>query len=151
MRSLVQEFPANGRCLAPYSCLPPDAWERLMSYGSRDSTKPSACVLHDRAGSRGCVGAFRARCASSKHHFFAPGGLVFLFGQFSIGLQNHLKRILQVLASLFQSLALGVDPWNFLHPGSPPITHLLVCRSQLHVCIFIEFGLAVQPLARIPL
>jgi hypothetical protein len=147
MRSLVQEFPANGRCSAPCSCLPPDAWELLMSYGSRDSTKPSAYLLRDRASSRVRAGVFRARRASSKHHLFASSGLVFFFSQFSIGLQNHFKRIFQVLASLFQSLALGVDPRNFLHPRSPPITHVLVRRGQLHVCIFIGFRLVVQSLA----
>ena len=60
---------------------------------------------------------------------------------------NHSKRIFQVLASLFQSLALGVNPRNFFHPGSPPITHLLVRSGQFHVCIFLAFGLLVQSLA----
>jgi hypothetical protein len=94
----------------------------------------------DKAGSRGREGAFRARRASNKYQFFAPGRLVFLLGQFAIGFQNHLKCVLQVFASLFQRLPLGVDPRNFLYPGSPPITHLLVCGGQLHVCIFIAFG-----------
>ena len=71
---------------------------------------------------------------------------MFFFGQFAVGLQNHLKRIFQVLASLFQSLALGVNPRNFFHPGSPPITHLLVRSGQFHVCIFLAFGLLVQSL-----
>jgi hypothetical protein len=64
-----------------------------------------ACRLHDKANNRVRAGAFRAPCASSKNHFFAPSGFVFFFGQFSIGLQNHFKRILQVLASLFQSIS----------------------------------------------
>ena len=46
-----------------------------------------------------------------------------------------------------KSLALGVNPWNFLYPGSPPVTHLLVRRGQLHAHIFIGFGLLVQSLA----
>jgi hypothetical protein len=147
MKSLVQEFRASGRYPALCSCLPPDGGERLRSYGWRDSTRPSACRLPDTAGSRVRAGAFRAPYASSEHQFFAPSGFVFSFGQLAIGLQDHFKRILQVLASLFQSLALGVDARNFLHPGCPPIVHLLVCRSQLHACIFIGFGLVVQSLA----
>ena len=110
MMSLVQEFPANDKCLALCSRLSPDAWERPTSYGWRDSTKPNACRLPDKAGSRVRAGAFRARRASSKHEFLAPRGFVFFFGQLAICLQNHFKRILQVLASLFQSLALGVNP-----------------------------------------
>ena len=72
---------------------------------------------------------------------------MFFFGDLAICLQNHFKRILQFLASLFQSLALSVNPWNFLYPGSPPVTHLLVRRGQLHAHIFIGFGLLVQSLA----
>jgi hypothetical protein len=147
MKSLVQELPANDKYLAPCSCLSPDARERPTSYGWRDSTKPSACRLPDKAGSRVRAGAFRARRASSKHDFFAPRGFVFFFGELSVGLQNHFKCILQVLASLFQSLALSVNPWNFLYPGSPPVTHLLVRRGQLHAHIFIGFGFLVQSLA----
>jgi hypothetical protein len=147
MKSLVQESPANGRYLAPCSRLSPDAWERPTSYGWRDSTKPNACRLHDKAGSRVRAGAFRSRRASSKHDFFASRGFVFFFGELAICLQNHFKCILQVLASLFQSLALSVNPWNFLYPGSPPVTHLLVRRGQLHAHIFIGFGLLVQSLA----
>ena len=147
MKFSVQEFPASGRYRALCSCLSPDVGERPTSYGSRDSTRPNACRLHDKAGSRVRAGAFRARRASSEHQFFAPSGFVFLFGQFSIGLQNHFKRILQVLASLFQSLALGVNARNFFHPGCPPIIHLLVRRGQLHAHIFIGFGLLVQSLA----
>jgi hypothetical protein len=99
------------------------------------------------AGSRASAGAFQARRTSIEHQFFAPGRLVFLFGQFSIGLQNHFKRILQVLASLFQSLALAVNARNLFHPGCPPIIHLFVRRGQLHAHVFIGFGLLVQPLA----
>ena len=40
MKSLVQEFPANGKCLALCSCLFPDAWERPTSCDWRDSTRP---------------------------------------------------------------------------------------------------------------
>ena len=147
MRSLIQEFPASGRFLALCSCLSPDAGERPTSYGYRDSSRQNACYLPDTAGSRVRAGAFRARYASSKHDLFAPRGFVFLFGEFSIGLQDHFKRILQVFASLFQSLALGVDARNFLHPGSPPIIYLLIGRGQLHAHIFIGFGLLVQSLA----
>jgi hypothetical protein len=147
MKSLVQELPANDKCRALFSCLSRDAWERLTSYGWRDSTKPNACRLHDKAGSRVRAGAFRARRASSKHDFFAPRGFVFFFGDLAICLQNHFKRIFQVLASLFQSFSLSVDPWNFLYQGSPPVTHLLVRRGQLHAHIFIGFGLLVQSLA----
>ena len=147
MKASVQVFPASGRFLARCSCLSPDDGERPTSYGCRDSTRHNACYLPDTASSRVRAGAFRARYASSKHYFFAPRGFVFLFGQFSIGLQDHFKRILQVFASLFQSLALGVDARNFLHPGSPPIIHLLVGRGQLHAHIFIGFGLLVQSLA----
>ena len=86
-----------------------------------------------------------SRRASSKHDFLASRG--FVFSQLAICLQNHLQRIFQVLASLFQSLALGVNPRNFLYPGSPPVTHLLVRRGQLHAHIFIGFGLLVQSLA----
>jgi len=57
-----------------------------------------------------------------------------------------LKRIFQVLASLFQSLALGVNPRNFFHPSSPPITRLLVRSGQFHVCIFLAFGPLVHSL-----
>ena len=146
MMSMVEEFPANDKCLALCSRLFPDAWERPTSCDWWDSTKPNACRLPDKAGSRVRAGAFRARRASSKHQFLAPRGFVFFFGQFAIGLQNHLKRIFQVLASLFQSLALGVNPRNFFHPGSPPITHLLVRSGQFHVCIFLAFGLLVQSL-----
>ena len=135
MKSLVQGLPANGRYLAPCSCLSRDAWERPTSYGWRD------------AGSRVRAGAFRSRRASSKHDFFASRGFVFFFGELAICLQNHFKCILQVLASLFQSLALSVNPWNFLYPGSPPVTHLLVRRGQLHAHIFIGFGFLVQSLA----
>ena len=147
MMSMVEEFPANDKCLALCSRLFPDAWERPTSCDWWDSTKPNACRLPDKAGSRVRAGAFRARRASSKHQFLAPRGFVFFFGQFAIGLQNHSKRIFQVLASLFQSLALGVNPRNFFHPGSPPITHLLVRSGQFHVCIFLAFGLLVQSLA----
>ena len=97
------------------------------------------------AGSRAHAGPFRSTCASSQHQFFARSG--FLLGQFSIGLQDHFKRILQVLASLFQSLALGVNARNLFHPGCLPIVHLLVRRSQLHAHILIGFGFLVQPLA----
>ena len=131
MMSMVEEFPANDKCLALCSRLFPDAWERPTSCDWWDSTKPNACRLPDKAGSRVRAGAFRARRASSKHQFLAPRGFVFFFGQFAIGLEDHSKRIFQVLASLFQSLALGVNPRNFFHPGSPPITHLLV-----HFCFF---------------
>jgi hypothetical protein len=147
MKSLVQELPANDKCCAPCSRLSPDAWERPTSYGWRDSTKPNACRLPDKAGSRVRAGAFRARRASSKHDFFAPRGFVFLFGKLAICLEYHLQRILQVLASLFQSLALSVNPWNFLYPGSPPVINLLVRRGQLHAHIFIAFALLVQSLA----
>jgi hypothetical protein len=144
MKSLVQELPANDKCCVPCSCLSRDAWERPTSYGWRDS---NACRLPDKAGSRVRAGAFRARRASSKHDFFAPRGFVFFFGQLAICLQYHLQHILQVLASLFQSLSLSVNPWNFLYPGSPPVTHLLVRRGQLHACIMFAFGLVVQSLA----
>ena len=141
MMSMVEEFPANDKCLALRSRLFPDAWERPTSCDWWDSTKPN------KAGSRVHAGAFRARRASSKHQFLAPRGFVFFFGQFAIDLEDHSKRIFQVLASLFQSLALGVNPRNFFHPGSPPITHLLVRSGQFHACIFLAFGLLVQSLA----
>jgi len=149
MMSMVEEFPANDKCLALCSRLFPDAWERPTSCECWHSTKPNACRLPDKAGSRVRAGAFRARArrASSKHQFLAPRGFVFFFGQFAIGLEDHSKRIFQVLASLFQSLALRVNPRNFFHPGSPPITHLLVRSGQCHVCIFLAFGLLVQSLA----
>ena len=147
MKSLVRQFPASGRFRALCSCLSPEVRERPTSYGWRDSTRPNACYLPDTAGNRVYAGAFRARYASSKHYFFAPNGFVFSFSQFSIGLQHHFKRILQVFASLFQSLTLGINTRNFLHPGSPPITHLLVRRGQLHAFIFIGFGLLVQSLS----
>ena len=67
MKSLVQKLPANDKCLALCSCLSPDAWERPTSYGWRDSTKPNACRLPDKAGSRVLQVLFRARRASSKH------------------------------------------------------------------------------------
>ena len=140
MMSMVEEFPANDKCLALRSRLFPDAWERPTSCEWWDSTKPN------KAGSRMHAGAFRARRASSKHQFLAPRGFVFFFGQFAICFQNYSKRIFQVLASLFQSLALGVNPRNFFYPGSPPITHLVVRSGQFHVCIFLAFGLLVQSL-----
>ena len=146
MMSMVEEFPANDKCLALRSRLFPDAWERPTSCDWWDSTKPNACRLPDKAGSRVRAGAFRARRASSKHQFRAPRGFVFFFGQFAIDLEDHSKRIFQVLASLFQSLALGVNPRNFFHPGSPPITHLLVRSGQFHFCTFLAFGLLVQSL-----
>ena len=135
MMSMVEEFPANGKCLALGILLFPNAWERPMSC-------EWACRLPDKANR----GAFRARRASSKHQFLAPRGFVFFFGQFAICFQNYSKRIFQVLASLFQSLALGVNPRNFFHPGCPPITHLLVRSGQFHACIFLAFGLLVQSL-----
>jgi hypothetical protein len=141
MMSRVEEFPANDKCLALCSRLFPDAWERPTSCESWDSTKPN------KAGSREWTSAFRGRRASSKHQFLAPRGFVFFFGQFALGLEDHSKRIFQVLASLFQSLPLGVNPRNFFHPGSSPFTHLLVRSGQLHVCIFLVFGLLVQSLA----
>jgi hypothetical protein len=147
MKPLVQQFPASGRFLALFSCLSPDAVERPTFYGWRDSTRPNVCCLPDRVGSRVRAGAFRDRRASSEHYFFAPSGFVFSFSQFSIGLQDHFKRILQVLASLFQSFALGVDARNLLHLGSPPSIQLLVRRGQLHTAIFIGFGLLVQSLS----
>jgi hypothetical protein len=131
---MVEELPANDKCRAPCSRLSADAWERPTPYGWWD------------ARSRVRAGAFRARRVSSKHDFFAPRGFVFFFGQLAICLQNHLQRIFQVLASFFQSLAVSVNPRNFLHPGSPPITHLLVRSRQLHACIIFAFGLAVQSL-----
>jgi hypothetical protein len=146
MMSIVEEFPANDKRLALCSRLLPDAWERSTSCDWWDSTKPNACRLPDKAGSRVRAGAFRARRASSNHQFLAPRGFVFFFGQFTVGLQNHLKRIFQVLASLFQSLPLGVNSRNFFHPGSPPITHLLVRSGQFHFCTFLAFGLLVQSL-----
>ena len=145
MMSMVEEFPANGKCLALCSRLFPDAWERLTSCEWWDFAEPNSCRLPDKAGSRVRAGAFRARRASSKHQFLAPRGFVF-FGQFAICLQNHFKCIFQVLANLFQSLALGVKPRNFFHPGSPPITRLLVRSGQFHACIFLAFGLLVQSL-----
>jgi hypothetical protein len=147
MMSIVEKFPANDKCLALCSRLFTDAREWPTSCEWWDSTKPNACRLPDKAGSRVRAGAFRARRASSKHQFLAPRGFVFFFGQFAIGLEDHSKRIFQVLASLFQSLALGVNPRNFFHPGSPPITHLLVRSGQFHVCIFLAFGFLVQSLA----
>ena len=147
MMSMVEEFPANDKWLALCSRLFPDAWERSTSCDWWDSTKPNACRLPDKAGSRVRAGAFRARRASSNHQFLAPRGFVFFFGQFAIGLEDHSKRIFQVLASLFQSLALGVNSRNFFHPGSPPIIHLLVRSGQFHLCIFLAFGLLVQSLA----
>jgi len=145
MKLLVQEFPANGRYRALCSCLSPDVGERPTSYGWRDSSRPNACRLPIKLAAVCAQVLFEL--ASSEHQFFAPSGFVFLFGQFSIGLQNHFKRILQVLASLFQSLALGISARNFFHPGRPPIIHLLVRRGQLHAHIFIGFGLLVQSLA----
>jgi hypothetical protein len=147
MMSMVEEFPANGKCLALRSRLFPYPWERLTSCEWWDSTKRNACPLLDKADSRVQAGAFRARRALSKHQFLAPRGFVFFFGQFSIGLEDHSKRILQVLTNLFQCLALGVNPGNFLHPGSPPITHLLVRSGQFHRCIFLACGLLVQSVA----
>jgi hypothetical protein len=111
-----------------------------------DSTKPNAGRLPDKAGNRVRTGASRARHTSSKHDFFAQRGFVFFSRQLAIGLQNHLKRILQVLASLYQSHALAVSSRIFLHPGGPQIIHLLVRRRQLHVCIILAFGLVVQSL-----
>ena len=131
---------------AVYS-LSPDAWERPTSYDLHDSTKPNARRVAGKAGNHGHADASLARRASSNYQFFAPGGFVFLFSQLAVGFQNHLKRVFQVFASFIQSLALRVDPRYFLHPGSPPITHLLICSSQLHICIFIAFGLLVQPLS----
>ena len=147
MMSMVEEFPTNDKCLALFSRLFPVAWEPPTSCDWWDSTNPNACHLPDKASSRVRACAFRARRASSKHQFLAPRGFVFFFGQFAIGLEDHSKRIFQVLASLFQSLALGVNPRNFFHPGSPPITHLLVGSGQFHVCTFLAFGLLVQSLA----
>ena len=74
MMSMVGEFPANDKCLALRSRLFPDAWERPTSCEWRDSTKPNACRLPDKAGSRVRAGAFRARRASSKHQFLARVG-----------------------------------------------------------------------------
>ena len=110
MMSMVDEFPANDKCLALDILLFPNAWERPTSCEWWDSTKPNACRLPDKAGSRVHAGALRARRASSKHQFLAPRRFVFFFGQFAIGLEDHSKRIFQVLASLFQSLTLGVTP-----------------------------------------
>jgi hypothetical protein len=141
--STVQELPANDKGRAPCSRLSPDAWERRTSYGWWDS---NACRLPDKAGNRLRAGAFRVRRASSKRHFFASRRFVFFFGELAICLQNHLQRIFQVLPSLFQSLSLSVNPRNFLHPGGPPITNLLVRRGQLHACIMFAFGLVVQSL-----
>ena len=145
MMSMVEEFPANDKWLALYSRLFPDAWERSTSCDWWDSTKPNACRLPDKAGSHVRAGAFRARRPSSKHQFLAPRGFVFFFGQFAIGLENHSKRIFQVLASLFQRLALGVNPRNFFHPGGPPVTNLFIRGGQLHLAILIALGLFVHP------
>ena len=147
MKSLVQQFRANDRFLALCRCLSPDGGERPESYDWRDSTRPNVCYLPDTAGNRARAGDFPARYASNKHQFFAPSGFMFSFGQLSIGLQDHFKRILQVFASLFKSLTLGVNARNFLYPGSPPIVHLFISRRQLHASIFIGFGLLVQSLS----
>jgi hypothetical protein len=144
MRSTDVEFLATGKCPAQCIRLSPDAWERPTSYDLHDSTKPNACRLPGRAGNHERADASRARRVSSNYQFFAPGGFVFLFSQLAVGFQNHLKRVLQVLASFIQGLALRVDPRYLLHPGSPPIIHLLICSSQLHICMFIAFGLFVQ-------
>ena len=45
MISMVEEFPANDKCLALRSRLFPDAWERPTSCDWWDSTKPNACSL----------------------------------------------------------------------------------------------------------
>src|SRR4029453_4116585 len=100
MMAMVAKFPANDKCLALCSRLFTDAREWPTSCEWWDSTKPNACRLPDKAGSRVRAGAFRARRASSKHQFLAPRGFVFFFGQFAIGLEDHSKRIFQVLASL---------------------------------------------------
>jgi hypothetical protein len=141
--SMVQELQANGKWIAP--CDSPDAWERPTSYGRRDSTKPNACRLPEKACSRVSAGVFRAERASSENQFLAPRWFVFS-GQLAIGLQKHLKRVLQVLASLFQSLALGANPGNFLDPDGPQFIHLLVRSRQLHICIIFAFGFVVQSL-----
>jgi hypothetical protein len=104
MMSIVEKFPANDKCLALCSRLFTDAREWPTSCEWWDSTKPNACRLPDKAGSGVRAGAFRARRASSKHQFLAPRGFVLFFGQFAIGLEDHSKRIFQVLASLFQVL-----------------------------------------------
>ena len=94
-------------------------------------------------GNSSTLNAQQARRVSN-YRFFAPGGFGFLFSQLAVGFRNHLKRVSQVLASFIQSLALCVDPLYFLHPSSPPIIHLLISSSQLHICIFIAFGSSVQ-------
>ena len=69
------------------------------------------------------------------------------FGQFAVGLEDHSKRIFQVLASLSKIL-----PW-VLTPGTSstkPAHQLPTClytSGQFHVCIFLAFGLLVQSLA----
>ena len=57
------------------------------------------------------------------------------FRQLAIRFEHHPERVLQVLAGLFQRVPLRVNPRNFFHPGSPAVTYLLVCGSQLHPAI----------------
>ena len=61
MMSMVEEFPANDKCLALRSRLFPDAWERPTSCDWWDSTKPNKLAAFPIK--------LHARCFSSSARF----------------------------------------------------------------------------------
>jgi len=144
---MTPEFPKNGKSPAPYSHLLPDALERQMSSDWLDSTKRNASRLPGRVGNRWHGDIFPNRHASRQQHFFPSRGLVFLFGQFTIGLQNHSKGIAQVFTGFFQRFALSMNAGNFLNRGGPPPINTLKRGCQLHAVIIGVLLAFVQPLS----
>ncbi len=140
------EFPGSDRCLAQYNYLSPDAVEPHLSCDWQDSTKWNVCFLHGKADNRCVSDVFRDQSASRNQHFLFLSWLIFSFGKLSIGFQNHLQGIFQILTCLFKSLSLRIDSRNLLDPSCPPFSFLSKRGCQFHAIIFVAFIASVQPL-----
>jgi hypothetical protein len=103
-----------------------------------DSTKSSVCYLRDKACTRATGDASPGEPASNQYKFLALGSLLFLLRKLSVGLQDHSKGILQILACLLDRFALSIHAGYFLNPGSPPIIDFLKRGGQLHAVTLIR-------------